>query len=46
MLWCCAFHNKVNAHLGKPVFICNSAELDLRWKEGREECWGGEETVT
>jgi hypothetical protein len=39
MMWCCEFHNHVNIKLGKPVFPCSVAELDLRWKDGRDECW-------
>lgn len=39
MRWCCSFHNEVNAMLGKPEFICTTDELDVRWKDGRDECW-------
>lgn len=39
MLWCCTFHNEVNVMIGKPEFVCTTEELDIRWKDGREECW-------
>lgn len=38
-LWCCEMHNEVNKKLGKPIFKCSIKELDLRWKDGRDECW-------
>mmetsp|Transcript_28547 Transcript_28547/g.48264 ORF Transcript_28547/g.48264 Transcript_28547/m.48264 type:complete len:208 (+) Transcript_28547:99-722(+) len=43
MVWCCQFHNHVNEKLGKPIFPCTVTELDLRWKDGRDECWEGKE---
>ena len=39
MMWCCWFHNEVNEVVHKPKFICSVEELDLRWKDGRDECW-------
>ena len=39
MRWCCEFHNHVNEKLGKPIFPCSADELDLRWRDGRDECW-------
>jgi hypothetical protein len=39
MKWCCALHNEVNVMTRKPTFPCSTAELDIRWKDGRAECW-------
>ena len=38
-LWLCQFHNQVNEVIGKPMFSCNIASLDKRWKHGKKECW-------
>jgi hypothetical protein len=43
MLWCCELHNDVNAKLHKPAFVCSIKELDLRWRDGRDECWEGKQ---
>jgi len=39
--WLCEHHNLVNAALGKPLFPCDAASLDERWRTGRPDCWRG-----
>ena len=41
-MWLCEAHNRVNRALGKPLFPCTIAELDLRWRTGGPGC---DETV-
>ena len=40
-LWLCEQHNVVNELTGTPAFPCDLAALDVRWRTGRPECWGG-----
>lgn len=37
-LWICEAHNRVNLALGKPIFSCDLAELDARWRDGGPAC--------
>jgi len=40
--WLCEQHNMVNEKLGKPLFPCDMASLDERWrKSSKEECQKG-----
>jgi len=41
-VWLCGQHNAVNARLGKPLFPCDFAALDARWRTGAPGCWGGD----
>ena len=38
-MWLCGQHNAVNAKLGKPLFPCDFAALDKRWRTGDAACW-------
>ena len=42
-VWVCEQHNLVNEKLGKPLFPCDLATLDKRWRKGEARCWGEEE---
>ena len=42
-VWVCEQHNLVNEELGKPLFPCDLATLDKRWRKGEARCWGEEE---
>ena len=37
-IWVCEQHNLVNDKLGKPLFGCDLARLDRRWRFGGEQC--------
>ena len=37
-MWVCEQHNLVNDKLGKPLFSCDLARLDRRWRFGGEQC--------
>ena len=37
-MWVCEQHNLVNDKLGKPLFNCDLARLDRRWRFGGEQC--------
>ena len=37
-VWMCEMHNRVNEKLGKPLWPCDIASLDLRWRRGGPEC--------
>jgi hypothetical protein len=38
----CEQHNQVNEKLGKPLFPCDLAVLDERWRASRRKsCWPG-----
>ena len=39
-VWVCEQHNAVNEKLGKPLFPCDIAMLDKRWRKGEARCWG------
>ena len=38
-VWLCGQHNAVNAKLGKPLFLCDFAALDARWRTGDKACF-------
>ncbi len=38
-MWLCDQHNRVNKKLSKPIFPCSVSALDLRWRQGRSDCW-------
>jgi len=38
-VWLCKQHNVVNEKLGKPVFPCDFAALDRRWRTGAPGCF-------
>ena len=37
-VWVCEQHNHVNEKLGKPLFACDIARLDRRWRFGGKQC--------
>ncbi len=38
-VWLCGQHNVVNKKLGKPLFPCDFAALDARWRTGAPGCF-------
>lgn len=37
-IWMCEAHNRVNRIQGKQEFPCTMDKLDLRWRDGGEDC--------
>ena len=37
-VWLCQVHNRINEKLGKPVYSCDLAALDARWRTGGAHC--------
>lgn len=37
-IWMCEAHNRVNRSQGKQEFPCSMDKLDLRWRDGGEDC--------